>query len=142
MTASLNEMMSGFRFQRETETLARDSRDKRRHPRLKRGILVRIGQGGGEIEALVSDLSISGVRLTIPRFLQEGKPVRVSLHLPAESIDGFMKQKPLELDAKLCWQRKEDDRLRCGLEFTSLNSGQRAGIERIFEFYNVNPEYI
>ena len=141
VTASLNEMMSGFRFQRETETLARERSDKRRHPRLKRGILVRIGQGGGEIEALVSDLSVSGVRLTIPRLLDEGKPVSVALHLPANSIDGFMKQKPLELDAKLCWQRKEDDRLRCGLEFTSLNAEQRAGIERIFEFYKVSPEY-
>jgi len=108
---------------------------------LKRGILVRISQGGSEIEALVSDLSLSGVRLTIPRFLEEGKAVRVSLHLPSDSIDGFMKQKPLVLDSKLCWQRKEDDRLRCGLEFSALNAEQSSGIERIFEFYNVNPEY-
>ena len=142
VTASLNEMMSDFRFQRETETLARDGSDKRRHPRLKRGILVRIGQGGEEIEALVSDLSVSGVRLTIPRLLPEGKPVSVSVHLPADSIDGYMKQKPLELRARLCWQRKEADRLRCGLEFASLNSEQRGGIERIFEFYKMNPEYV
>ena len=115
VTAGLNEMMSGFRFQRETETLARDSKDKRRYPRLKRGILVRIGQGGEKIEALVSDLSMTGIRLTIPRFLQDGKPVSVSLQPPANSIDGYTKQQPLELTAKLCWQRKEDDRLRCGL---------------------------
>ncbi|MCX7176933.1 MAG: methyl-accepting chemotaxis protein [Proteobacteria bacterium] len=142
VTAGLNEMMSDFRFQRETETLARDGSDKRRHPRLNRGILVRIDQGGEEIEALVSDLSLSGVRLTIPRFLQEGKPVNVSLHLPADSIDSYMKQKPLDLDAKLCWQRKEEDRLRCGLEFASLSAAQREEIGRIFEFYKVNPEYV
>ena len=141
VTAGLNEMMSGFRFQRETETLARDGSDKRRHPRLKRGILVRVGQGGDEVEALVSDLSMSGVRLTIPRFLEEGKQVTVSLLLPADSIDGYMKQEPLEVGAKLCWQRKEEDRLRCGLEFASLSAEQKRGIERIFEFYKVNPVY-
>jgi len=81
------------------------------------------------------------MRLTIPRFLQDGKPVNVSLHLPSDSINGYMKQEPLELTARLCWQRKEDDRLRCGLEFASLNPQQRRGIERIFEFYQMNPEY-
>ena len=60
VTAGLNEMMSGFRFQRETEHIARDDSDKRRHPRLKRGILVRVAQGGDELESLVSDLSMSG----------------------------------------------------------------------------------
>ena len=142
VTASLSEMMSGFRFQRQTETLVRNGSDKRRHPRLERGILVRIDQGGDEIEALVSDLSMTGVRLTIPRLLQEGPPVKVSLHLPSDSIDGYMKQKPVELGAKLCWQRKDDDQLRCGLEFVSLNASQRGEIERIFEFYKVSPEYV
>ena len=141
VTAGLNEMMSGFRFQRETEHIARDDSDKRRHPRLKRGILVRVAQGGDELESLVSDLSMSGVRLTIPRLLQEGRPVKVSLLLPAESIDGYMQQEPLELLGKLCWQRKEEGRLRCGLEFESLSAEQRRGIERVFDFYKVNPEY-
>jgi methyl-accepting chemotaxis protein len=142
VTGSLSEMMSGFRFQRETETLSRDGSDKRRHPRLERGILVRIEQRGEEIEALVSDLSMSGVRLMIPRLLLEGTPLKVSLHLPSDSIDGYMKQKPVELGAKLCWQRKEGDRLHCGLEFDSLNASQRSEIERIFEFYKVSPEYV
>ena len=142
VTAGLNEMMSGFRFQRETEIVARDDSDKRRHPRLKRGILVRVAQGDDEVEALVSDLSMSGVRLTIPRLLQEGRPLKVMLHLPAESIDNYAKQAPLELLSKLCWQRKEGDRLRCGLQFESLGTEQRRGIERVFEFYKVNPEYV
>ena len=141
VTAGLNEMMAGFRFQRETESMARDGSDKRRHPRLKRSVLVRVGQGNDEIEALVSDLSMSGVRLTIPRPLKEGQAVKVSLHLPADSIDGYMKQEPVRLGAKLCWQRKEEGRLRCGLEFDSLNVDQRQGIERIFQFYKVNPQY-
>ena len=84
---------------------------------------------------------MSGVRLTIPRLLQEGRPVKVSLLLPAESIDGYMQQEPLELLGKLCWQRKEEGRLRCGLEFESLSAEQRRGIERVFDFYKVNPEY-
>ena len=85
---------------------------------------------------------MSGVRLTIPRLLQEGRPVKVMLHLPAESIDNYAKQAPLELLSKLCWQRKEGDRLRCGLQFESLGTEQRRGIERVFEFYKVNPEYV
>jgi hypothetical protein len=64
------------------------------------------------------------------------------MHLPADSIDGYMKQQHLELGAKLCWQREEDDRLRCGLEFATLNASQRGEIERIFEFYKVSPEYV
>ena len=142
VSGSLSEMMSGFRFQRETETLARDGGDKRRHPRLERGILVRIDQDGEEIEALVSDLSMSGVSLMSPRLLKEGTLVKVSLHLPSDSIDGYMKQKPVELGAKLCWQRKDNDQLRCGLEFVSLNASQRGEIKRIFEFYKVSPEYV
>ena len=141
VTASLNEMMSGFRFQRETESIAHDGSDKRSHPRLKRGILVRVAQGGDEVDAMVSDLSMSGLRLTIPRLLQEGKSVTVSLLLPADSIDSYMKQEPLVLAAKLCWQREKDNRLRCGLKFVTLSAEQNRGIQRIFEFYKMNPEY-
>ena len=141
VTADLNKMMSGFRFQREIAVPARDGNDHRRHPRLRRGILVRVNQGGSDQDALVSDLSLSGVRLTISQHLDAARPVRVKLFMPEGSLESYMNQNPLELAADLRWQRQEEDRLRCGLEFKSVSSAQQARIEELFRFYNLAATY-
>ena len=144
VTEQLNEVMSGFTFQRAVEPAKRERGEKRRYPRLERGLLVAVKEAGGEevaAEALASDLSLTGMKLVLSRELQGGGPVTVSLHLPANSVDRYMKQPPLALQAVVRWQREEDGRPHCGVEFQNLTSEQRDRLAGVFAFHHAAPAY-
>jgi methyl-accepting chemotaxis protein len=144
VTEQLNQVMSGFSFQRVTEVERKAANEKRRNPRLERGVLTMVSQAGDppvSAEALATDLSLSGMRLAVPRRLRNGEPVTVQMHLPAESLDRYMNQSPVAIDASISWQREEDGRQFCGLEFSNLNATQRARIAEVFAFYDKAPTY-
>ena len=144
VTEQLNAVMAGFSFQRSVEPAPRKSGEKRRHPRLERGLLVTVREeGGAEVaaEALASDISVTGMQLVLPQRLKGGRPVTVNLHVPANSLDRYMQQTPLALKAAVRWQRDEGGRPHCGLEFQDLTSDQRNRVAAVFDFYNAAPSY-
>jgi methyl-accepting chemotaxis protein len=145
VTEQMGEIMSGFSFQREKETVAaRPSGEKRRHPRLERGILTHVSQGGDSsqrMESLATDVSLTGMRLVVPRSLRQDLPVTLEIQLPADSLDRYMSQAPVPLPAKIRWQREENGQLACGLEFENLNQTQRDRIAELFAFHNKAPTY-
>jgi len=144
VTEQLNHVMSGFVFQRAVEATKRERGEKRRYPRLERGFLVTVKEAGGEelpAEALASDLSLTGMKLILSRALQGGGPVTVSLHLPAKSVDRYMEQPPLALQAAVRWQRDEDGRPHCGVEFQNLTSEQRDRLASVFAFHHAAPAF-
>ncbi|MDD5250656.1 MAG: methyl-accepting chemotaxis protein [Rhodocyclaceae bacterium] len=143
VTEQLNEVMSGFQFQRMIEVApARPAGEKRRFPRLPRGVLALVSQDGAQrIEALASDLSLSGMRLIVPRPLQADRPVTLQIQMPADSLSRYQNQAPLSVQAKVCWQRQENGRPVCGLEFLNPTPTQRDRLAEIFAFYNKAPAY-
>ncbi|MDK9725665.1 MAG: methyl-accepting chemotaxis protein [Sterolibacteriaceae bacterium MAG5] len=144
VTGQLNDVMSGFNFQRDVMVESRPVGEKRRHPRLDRGVLMMVRQGSEPplaAEALASDVSVSGVRIVVPRPLHKGLPVTVELQMPADSLDRYRSQAPVPIEAALRWQREEDGRQVCGLEFSNLSQVQRDRIDDIFAFYNRAPTY-
>ena len=143
VTGQMTEIMSGFSFQRMIEVPpARPSGEKRRHPRIERGVLALVSQEGAQrIEALASDLSVSGMRLVVPRPLKGNLPATVQIQLPADSLNGYMNQTPVTIEATIRWQREEDGRQLCGLEFKNPTQAQRDRVAAIFAFYNKAPAY-
>jgi methyl-accepting chemotaxis protein len=143
VTEQMGEIMSGFSFQREKESVAaRPSGEKRRHPRLERGVLTTVSQvGDSPFESLASDVSLTGMRLIVPRSLRPELPVSLKMQLPADSLDQYMSQTPIPLPAKICWQREEHGQLACGLEFENLTQTHRDRIAEVFAFHNKAPTY-
>ncbi|MGE5466785.1 MAG: methyl-accepting chemotaxis protein [Ignavibacteria bacterium] len=144
VTEQLNEVMSGFQFQRMIEVdAARPSGEKRRFPRLERGMLVLVASQGesARMESLASDLSLTGMRLVVPKELKQNAPVTLSIQMPADDLNSYQNQKPLAVDARVCWQRIEDGRHTCGVEFINTNPQQRSALAEIFAFYRKASVY-
>ncbi len=145
VTEQMTEIMSGFAFQRMIEVPpARPAGEKRRSPRLERGVLATVSQGGNpplNVEALASDLSITGMQLVVPRRLQADTPVTLQIQMPADSLNHYMNQQPVAVQANVRWQRDEDGRHLCGLEFQSPSAAQRDRVAAVFAFYNKAPTY-
>ncbi|HEX8962828.1 MAG TPA: methyl-accepting chemotaxis protein [Rhodocyclaceae bacterium] len=139
VTETLNEVMSGFQFQRMIEVDAvKESGEKRKFPRLERGMLVLVASqdGTARMESLATDLSLSGMKLIVPKELDKDLPVTLSIQLPAENLNDYQNQKPLVIPARVCWQRVEDGRHACGVEFKDLVGWQRDELEKVFGFYH------
>jgi methyl-accepting chemotaxis protein len=141
VTDSLNELMSGFSFQRAIDVPLRPSDEKRQHPRLDRGVLVLVDQQGAEHEALAADLSMTGARLVLPEPVEKNSRMKVRLFAPADSLDTYMNQQPLEVGAVVRWAREQDGRPQAGIEFENVTDGVRARIEAIFDYYSAAPRY-
>lgn len=137
-------LLAGLRFERQVEAVAKQHGDKRRHPRMERSVLTTLRQDSNppfKGEALISDLSLSGVCLTLPQKLQSDLPVTIEIQLPATSLDHYRKQKPIPVQGIIRWQREEGGRPMCGLEFQHLNASQRERIAEVFAFYNETATY-
>ena len=145
VTEQMTATMSGFTFQRMIEVPpARPPGEKRRNPRIERGVLAVVTQGNNppqRVEALAADLSLSGMRMVVPRPLRADRPVSIEIQLPADSLDRYMNQTPVTVQAGIKWQRAEDGRLQCGVEFQNLTQAQRDRIAEVFAFYNKAPVY-
>jgi methyl-accepting chemotaxis protein len=80
VTAGLNEIMSGFVFNRELAVADKLSNDKRRAPRLEKGLLAVIrDEKGNEQDSLTEDLSLTGAQLVLQQALPERSQIKVSL---------------------------------------------------------------
>jgi methyl-accepting chemotaxis protein len=143
VTERMTEIMSGFTFQRMIEIpAARPQGEKRSHPRIDRGVLAMVSQeGASRIEALAADVSLTGMRLIVPRALLPNQPVNLQIQLPADSLDGYMNQPPVTVQASVRWQREEAGQLLCGVEFRNPTQTQRDRIAKVFAFYNKAPAY-
>jgi len=144
VTEQLTEVMSGFSFQHDEERVQRPEGEKRRHPRLERTVLATLSQDDNpplRMEALATDVSMSGSRLLVPRKLNPELPVTVNIQLPASSLNNYMSQPPVALRAKVRWQRVEDEQQACGVEFQQPNAEQAKHLGDIFGFYHKAPAY-
>jgi methyl-accepting chemotaxis protein len=144
VTETLNEVMSGFQFQRMIEIDAvKPEGEKRKFPRLERGMLVLVASQGSEatMESLATDLSLSGMKLIVPRELDKDLPVTLNIHMPADNLNEYQNQKPLVIQARVCWQRVENGRNACGIEFKDLVGWQREALEKVFGFYGQAAVY-
>ncbi|MEW5771297.1 MAG: methyl-accepting chemotaxis protein [Pseudomonadota bacterium] len=140
VTEQLRQLIEGFSFEHES-VIETAPHEKRRHPRAQRHLLVRMVQGGHRHESVCDDLSLSGMRLNCGAPLDAKQPVRLELFPPREDREAYKDVPPLRLSAMVRWQRPDGGRTQCGLEFEAMGELERRELKRIFEFFQVNPEY-
>lgn len=142
ITEELNSVMAGFSFEREYG-ISRAPGEKRRYPRMKYNLLARIGLGEGTLDAITEDLSLSGMRLSTTRGLEEGQKMRLRLLMPREELGQFRGQQPLELTARVNWSRSvEEGKWESGIEFVDLSSAQAGSLREVFDYFNAKPEFL
>ena len=93
------------------------------------------------MEGVACDFSITGMRVRLPRAVQNDVEVAISLYLPREDLGQYQDQAPIEVKGKIAWQNQTDNNYLCGIEFVDLSSRQRESIKACFEFYRKNAEF-
>jgi len=142
VTAGLNEIMSGFAFNRELASIDKTKNDKRKAPRLDKGLLAIIkDEKGNEQDSLTEDLSMTGAQIVLQQPLAEKSKVKISLYLPHADLDKYQNQKVIAVDAQVRWQRKDGERLLCGIEFIKITTTERKYLETVFTYYNTPSQY-
>ncbi len=144
VTARMTDLMAGFVIQSAASDFQKAAGDKRKYPRLEYGMLTEVsqaGQGGETQEALAVDFSITGIRLAITHALKPHLPIMVSLRLPAVDIIAYQQQVPLDVTARIAWQRVEEGKQMAGLEFVGLSASQKERLRECFEYFRKSPEY-
>jgi methyl-accepting chemotaxis protein len=140
VSARLSDIMSGFAYKGEA-VIEADQNEQRRYPRAHNSLLAKLTQGGETIDAVTSDFSMTGMRLSASRAVKDQEHVDIALYLPYEDITEYEEQEPLHLGGKVVWLRKEGDQFVCGVDLAGLNGQQREMIRKCFTFFHKNPEF-
>ena len=135
VTGRLNDIMSGFTFTGGLEIEAAQH-EKRRVPRAKNSLRVKITQDGTTFEAVASDFSVKGLRLRITQPVREREHLDLALYLPNDDLDQYKKQEPLRVRGNMAWQRKDGENYQCGVEFQNVDEAKVSLMKKCFEFYN------
>ena len=107
----------------------------RKYRRLETRILIDLGEGGkpskDDVEAVCVDLSLSGMKILLPVFLETGKHVLVTCVMNRRGLEHYY----LETQAVVRWcnSENENDTFAAGIEFEYLPDRDREAIE---EFSN------
>ena len=144
ISTQINQQMTNFTFNRQADARLGDH-EKRRHPRLRNGMLAFIYQDGKKLDAegITEDLSLSGVKLRLPVGSEETSASLLTLEimLPCASMDGFQSQPPLRVDVKVVRRSQEGSNNVLGLEFQNLARDQKERLEACFEHFNKEARY-
>jgi methyl-accepting chemotaxis protein len=136
----LKSIMSGFTFSSENVIQAAQH-EKRRAPRAKNGLLVKLTQDGQTIGGVSSDFSLTGMCLRIPHPVNEDEKVDLAVYLPNDDLAAYEKQETLHIQGRVQWQREDDKGHSCGVEFVNVDESRRAMIKRCFEYFSKNAEF-
>ena len=134
VTNRLSHILEGFTFvSNKLPELA--ANDKRRAPRVQNSLLVKVMQGGRELDAVSSDFSMLGLQLRMAQTVNASEPLTVSVTVPSDDLEHYSNQPPLQLDARIAWQRMEGKKCLCGVELINMTEQKRATLKQCFEFY-------
>jgi len=136
----LNKIMSGFVFHSDLQ-IEKEQHEKRRAPRAYNSLRVRVMQNGMNVEAVSSDFSMNGMSLKLPRALQEQAPAEFALFLPSEDIVEYEAQELLRLKGRVVWQRAEDGKFECGMEFLDVDAEREQRLKECFQFFHKNHQF-
>lgn len=143
VTERMIDLMSGFVIQSEQAANQKNNGDKRKYPRLENGLLAEIRQEDGTfLEALAVDFSMTGVRLSVAKPVNSDSVQLMRLWSPADSFDGYQQQQPLEIKARVVWQRIENGHQMAGLEFVNMTDDMKTRLRQCFGYFKRPAEYV
>jgi methyl-accepting chemotaxis protein len=141
-TARMNEIMSGFTFSHEKPSNT-DQNEQRAVPRSESSMLLKITQGGQKLDAISQNISMTGIKLSLPKPMETNLPVEIAIFLPKDDLRAYETQSPIVLKGRVVWQNTQDGRNRCiaGVEFVNLSETDRYKIQQCFKFFNESAEF-
>lgn len=144
LTHEFNKLLSRFTFD-TTSTIPARANEARRYPRAHNSLLVLMSSDRSKtpVKGISSDFSLSGMQLRLPGSHRFGPAGRVDLDVmtPFKSLEEYDRQTPLQLSAKVVWERMEGDNTLLGLDFVNLSSPQTKRLKTCFEFFHKNPSF-
>lgn len=142
VTGRMGNLMAGFTINHDPVVSTVRPDDKRGSPRLEQALLAEACQDDGKTqEALIVDFSVTGARLRLTHRLEETQILNLRMRLPAQDIESYQRQEPLNLRARIAWQREENGRPTSGVQFIDLSYDQQERIKACFAFFRKSPEY-
>lgn len=137
-TSRMNELMAGFNFSHEKAVVPAQN-EKRAVPRSESSMLVKVMQGEDQLDAISQDLSLHGMRLSLPQRLDTEQLVEICIRLPHDDLRVYESQKPIVVKGEVIWQSGQDGRNRClaGIRFISLSVPDRYRIEQCLKFFDM-----
>lgn len=142
VTSRMNELMAGFKFS-HAKVMQVAQNEQREVPRSESSMLVKVMQGNEKLDAISQDLSLSGMRLSLPRQVDTSQLVDISIYLPHHDLRVYESQAPIVLRGEVIWQSGQDGRNRCiaGVKFVNLSEPDRYKIQQCFKFFNESAEF-
>ena len=138
VTDRLKHILQGFTFSNSTNQSEDVANNKRRAPRAQNSLLVKLSQGNRAFDAVSSDFSMVGLRLRVSDSMNEREPLMLSLSLPNDDLKLYANQPPLQLEARIAWQKKDGDKNFCGVEFVNLDESKRTALKQCVDFFHLN----
>ena len=140
VTGKLNQLMTDFTFD-HSNVIETAQHEKRSFPRASNRLLVHVSQGDIDMECSSLDFSMAGIRLMMGKALDKNTPINMELYLPQEDLKQYEAQKPVKLQGRIGWQRKEGDKHVCGVAFGQLSEQAAKRLRESFRYYNKEAEF-
>jgi len=142
VTEHLRQLIQHFRFDSNWVDVP-IANEHRKVPRISNHLLVRLDDQGSEREAITADFSLSGMRLRVPQPLKSNASdtLRMRIMMPADGLDEYEHQNPLEISGRVLWTRDSDEGVLYGVEFQAVGAQQSEQLARCFAFFNHKPTY-
>lgn len=140
VTERLNRIVQGFTFVSASH-LEVVEHDKRRAPRVHNSLLVKASQGAVQLDGVSSDFSMVGLRLRLPAKIDEQQPLSLQIILPDDDLNHYSRQEPIQIKARVAWQREQEGRYVCGVEFIQVDEPRRKALQACYDFFHKTASY-
>jgi methyl-accepting chemotaxis protein len=142
VTEKLRDLMKQFSFDLNCQSPQIEN-EKRKHPRVRKNLLVQVVEGTRLRDAITVDFSMTGLQLRVPLPLDAKvvDHVTLRLQLPHDSIDSYSNQTPLEIRGNVLWVRNTTDGELYGIQFSHVDHKQKEQLHNCFIFYSQSPTY-
>jgi len=137
LTNNMSSMLEGYSFSHVRSIVQEDYQDDRReYRRANSNLLVQVLKDNHLIDGFCKDVSESGMKISLPVQLKEGRVVDLQMRMPSTKLEDYSKQEPVSLKAKVVRSKDGDDgRFIYGLQFTQLDKYQMTQLKRCVEFF-------
>jgi len=138
LTEKLNALISEFKLDLLPEKHVPAGIEKRRSKRAAGNMRVNVTQGDQSIIVLSRDLSLKGISLWLTKELDQKAPVQLSIYLPSSNMSTYVDQEPIHLTGAIMWQRHDQEKILCGINFDSYTDETAEKIRHCLEFYGMS----
>jgi methyl-accepting chemotaxis protein len=138
ISEELNTTLAGF----TTDSIPlpmRDPGEKRRAPRVRNRVAVRLEQDGRTMDGITQDISMQGLSIKCRHPLKINQKMPVNLYLPRKDEDG--QYDTLALTIQVLRENRDGKYYVYGVSFVDLNKAQKDRLKDAFAYFNQPHRY-